>query len=79
MRVIGTLLFFLFGAALGALAGALVAMLLTPESGQELRVRIRERIDEGRAARDVAEVETAEMLRQKFRNKVGDPDALAGE
>ncbi len=79
MRVIGTLLFFLFGATLGALVGALIAMMLAPESGQQLRVRIRERIDEGRAARDLVEVETAEILRQKFRNKVGDPDALTGE
>lgn len=76
MRLLGSLLFFVFGAVVGALIGALIATMLTPQSGQELKVRIRERIDQGRQARDKAEAEEAEKLRQQFRRKVSDPDAL---
>ena len=78
MRLLGSLLFFLFGALLGAILGALVTGILTPQSGEQLQGRIRERIDEGRAARDSAEAETAALLKQRFRNKTGDPDALEG-
>lgn len=77
MRLLGSLAFFLCGALIGAVAGALVASMLTPQSGEQLKVHIRERIDEGRQARARAEVETAEAMKQRFRNKTGDPDALA--
>jgi len=77
MRLLGTLVYFLIGAAVGAAAGALVASMLTPQNGDELKVKIRERIDEGRKARDQAEAETAAAMTRHFRNKVGDPDALS--
>ncbi len=77
MRLLGTLVYFLIGAAVGAAAGAVVASMLAPQSGGELKVKIRERIDEGRKARDQAEAETTEAMKQRFRNKVGDPDAMS--
>lgn len=76
MRPLGSLLFFLFGAVVGALIGALIATMLTPQSGEELKLHIRERIDQGRQAREKAEAEELEKLKQHFRGKVGDPDAL---
>jgi gas vesicle protein len=76
MRLLGSLLFFIFGAVAGAIIGMVIASMLTPQSGDELKVRIRERIDEGRRARAQAEVEEAERLTRYFRRKVGDPDAL---
>lgn len=39
------LLSFLFGAILGGLVGSTTALLLAPESGAELRARLRERVD----------------------------------
>lgn len=79
MRLLGTLIFFLFGAALGAIIGALLAMMLAPESGSQLKVRIRERIDAGRRERDRVEAETAEAMKRQFRSMIGDPDALSGK
>jgi len=76
MRLLGTLLYFIIGAAVGAAAGALVASMLAPQNGDDLKIKIRERIDEGRKARDQAEIETTEAMKQRFRNKVGDPDAM---
>ncbi|MDI6770633.1 MAG: YtxH domain-containing protein [Anaerolineales bacterium] len=39
-----TLSFFI-GVILGGLAGAVIALLFAPESGSELRIRLRERAD----------------------------------
>ncbi len=77
MRLLGSLAFFAIGAIAGAAAGALVASMLTPQSGEELKLSIRERIDSGRKVRDRVEAEQAEVMKQRFRNKVGDPDAFA--
>ncbi len=76
MRLLGSLAFFLIGAVAGAAVGALVTSMLTPQSGEEFKMRVRGRIDEGRNARDKAEADEAEAMKQRFRNKVGDPDAL---
>jgi gas vesicle protein len=76
MRLLGSLFNFLLGALVGALIGALITALLAPQSGQEFKVRVRERIDEGRAARDRAEAETAAELTERFRRKVNNPNAL---
>ncbi len=77
MRLLGTLVYFIIGAAVGAAAGALVASMLAPQNGDDLKVKIRERIDEGRKARDHAEAETTEAMKRRFRSKVGDPDAMS--
>ena len=76
MRVIGSLANFVLGALIGAAAGAIIASLLTPHSGPEMKLQVRQRLDEGRAARDRVEAETAAQMRQRFRDKVGNPNAL---
>jgi gas vesicle protein len=76
MRLLGSLLNFFLGALVGALVGALIAGLLTPQSGDEFKLRVRERIDEGRAARARAENETAAAMTERFRQKVQNPNAL---
>jgi gas vesicle protein len=76
MRLLGSLLNFLLGALVGALIGAAITALLTPQSGHEFKVLIRQRIDEGRAARARAEAETAAELTELFRQKVNNPNAL---
>ena len=76
MRILGSLLNFVLGALIGAALGALIASLLTPHSGPEMKVQVRQRIDEGRAARDRVEAETAAAMRARFREKVGNPNAL---
>jgi gas vesicle protein len=76
MRLFGSLLNFLLGALVGALIGALITALLTPQSGSEFKVQVRQRIDEGRAARDRAEAETTAEMTARFRQKVDNPNAL---
>jgi len=76
MRILGSLLNFVIGALIGAAIGALIASLVTPHSGPEMKVQVRQRIDEGRAARDRVEAETAAAMKQRFREKVGNPNAL---
>lgn len=76
MRLVGSLAFFLLGAVAGAAIGALVTSIVTPQSGEEFKTHVRGRIDDGRKARATAEAEEAEAMKQRFRNKVGDPDAL---
>ncbi len=78
MRLLGTLVYFAFGALVGAAVGAIATAMLTPQSGDDLKVRIRERIDEGRVAQARAEAEMTESMKRHFRNKVGDPDAMTG-
>jgi gas vesicle protein len=76
MRLLGSLLNFLLGALIGALVGALITGLLAPQSGEEFKVRVRERIDEGRAERARVEAETAAAMTERFRQKVKNPSAL---
>jgi len=76
MRLLGSLLNFLLGALVGALIGALITALLTPQTGEEFKVRVRGRIDEGRAARERAEAETAAEMTARFRQQVNNPNAL---
>ena len=76
MRILGSLLNFMLGAFIGAALGALIASLLTPHSGPEMKVHVRQRLDEGRAARDRVEAETAAAMRARFREKVRNPNAL---
>ncbi len=70
---------FVGGVLLGAAVGATVAALLAPQSGPELQQRMRERVEEAKRRREVAELETAQHLREHFRQAVHDPDALRDE
>ena len=76
MRVLGSLANFALGALVGALVGAVIASLLTPHSGPEMKIQVRQRIDEGRAARERAEAQMAAEMTQRFREKVRNPNAL---
>lgn len=78
MRVLGSLANFVLGALVGALAGAIVASMLAPHSGPEMKMQVRQRIDEGRAARERAEAQTAAEMQARFRQKVKDPNAFSG-
>jgi gas vesicle protein len=59
---------FLNGAFVGALAGALLALLLTPKSGQDLRDAIKREVDdimtEGRRAAEQRQRELEAQLQQ---------------
>lgn len=70
------LLSFGAGSVVGALIGATAASLLAPQNGEELQQKIVERREESSAAKARAEVETAAQMRQLFRAKVQDPNAL---
>jgi gas vesicle protein len=57
---------FLIGIVVGGLVGATIALLLTPEPGEELRAHIRERgqsfFDEVRHAADERKIELRQRL-----------------
>lgn len=76
MQMLKGFAMFLGGLAAGAVAGALVAGLLAPQSGTELQGEIRERIEAAKQARVDAEAATAAELRERFRRVVNDPNAL---
>lgn len=76
MRLFGSLVNFFLGALVGALIGAAITALLTPRNGEEFKVQVRQRIDEGRAARARAEAETTAEMTALFREKVNNPNAL---
>jgi gas vesicle protein len=63
---------FLNGFFIGAIAGALLALLLTPKSGQDLRDEIKRDVDEvlaeGRRAAEQRQRELEEQLRQLLDN-----------
>ncbi|TVR69358.1 MAG: hypothetical protein EA415_14455 [Sphaerobacteraceae bacterium] len=67
---------FALGGAIGAAVGAGVAMLLTPQSGEELKAKIDQRMEEGRQARAEAEAATRAAMEQEFRRMVNDENAL---
>jgi len=59
---------FLNGVVIGAIAGAVIALLLTPKSGEDLRDDIRREVDEileeGRRAAERRQRELEEQLNQ---------------
>jgi gas vesicle protein len=68
---------FLIGVVLGAAVGSAIALLLTPESGEQLRQTVRERtqelVDEGRRA---AAAQREDMRAQLEAFKRGTPITL---
>jgi gas vesicle protein len=67
---------FALGGVVGAAVGAGVAMLLAPQSGEELKAKIDQRIEAGKQARDEAEAATRAAMEQEFRRMVNDENAL---
>ena len=65
------------GALLGTGLGAAVAILFAPESGGDLRRRLRERVRQVKLAGLQAQAAKTEELVHKFRETVNDPNALA--
>lgn len=71
------LLSFVVGGAVGAAVGAAVSAVLAPQRGEDFQAGVRATIDEAKRAGDAAEVEAKERFRARYRERVGDPDALA--
>jgi gas vesicle protein len=67
------------GSLLGAAIGAVVAGMLAPQRGAELRRQAHDILDEARREGDRAAEETREALASRFRGRVNDPAALRGE
>ncbi len=67
------------GGLLGAAIGTAVAILWAPQSGDELKGRISDRLRRARLAGAEAKAEKEDELIRKFRVEVADPDALRDE
>jgi gas vesicle protein len=76
MGVLSRAFKFALGAAAGAGVGATAALLLAPESGQDLQRKLRERIRAARLAGEEAKAKKEAELIRKFRGEVSDPGAL---
>lgn len=76
MGVLGRIGAFLGGGLLGAGVGAVIATLVAPQSGEELRREVDRRVDQVKVAGLEAQVRTEEDLIRKFRAETGDPSAL---
>lgn len=61
---------FAFGLSIGAAVGAILGTLYAPESGDQLKRRVRERLQAARVAGDRAEREKVEQLRREYRLRV---------
>ncbi|HEY8448476.1 MAG TPA: YtxH domain-containing protein [Thermomicrobiales bacterium] len=70
---------FIGGGLAGAAAGALAGLLFAPQSGDELREKVDERLRQARLAGTTAQAAKEEELIRKFRAEVNDPDALREE
>ena len=67
---------FVGGGLLGASLGGAVAVLFAPDSGDDLRRRLRERLHQARVAGAEAQAAKTEELIRRFRGTVDDPVAL---
>jgi len=67
---------FIIGGLLGAGVGAAVAMLVTPQSGDEFVEGVERRVDRAKLAGLEAQARTEEELIRRFRAETGDPEAL---
>ena len=76
MKAIKRVVDFAAGVAVGAVAGAGVAYLAAPRSGDDLRKESQELIDSAVDAGDRARIEREAELRDKFRMRVGNREAL---
>lgn len=76
MEIIGRAFKFALGGVTGAAVGATAALLLAPESGQDLQRNLRERIRRAKIEGIEAKVAKEHELIRKYRAEVNDPDAL---
>lgn len=72
----GGLVKFLLGGVAGSAVGAAVASLLAPQKGSELQAAAHERLHDAKVAGEEAERQTASAMHDRFRQRVGDPDAF---
>jgi gas vesicle protein len=77
MASIDGLLKFIVGGAAGTAVGLAVASLLAPQKGEDLQAAAHQRIADAKAAGDEAERQTEAAIKDRFRQRVGDPDAFA--
>jgi gas vesicle protein len=76
MSLIGRAFKFTLGTATGVGIGAVVGLLVAPESGQDLQRNLRDRIRRAKVAGIEAKASKETELIQKFRAEVNDPQAL---
>lgn len=67
---------FAIGGAIGTAVGAVVSAMMAPQRGTELQADVRSTLDEARFAGDKADVAAREEFRRRYRERVGDDDAL---
>lgn len=79
MKALKSAVGFAAGASFGAVAGAGIAYLAAPRSGDDLRKEGQELIDSARDAGERARTDREAELRDKFRMQVGRRDALTAE
>ncbi len=77
MKAIKGVVDFAAGVAIGAIAGAGAAYLAAPKSGRDLRADGQELIDSAKHAGERARIDRETELRDKFRNQIGNRDALS--
>lgn len=77
MNVIKRVVDFAAGVAVGAVAGAGVAYLTAPRSGDDLRKEGQDLVDSATTAGERARIDREAELRDKFRMQVGRSDALS--
>ena len=76
MKAIKRVVDFGAGVAVGAIAGAGIAYLTAPRSGDDLRKEGQELVDSAVSAGERARIDREAELRDKFRMQVGKRDAL---
>lgn len=70
---------FALGGVAGAAVGTAIASLLAPQKGSELQAVTHNRLAAAKAAGDEAERQTAIAMKERFRQRVGDPTAFTAE
>ena len=76
MSSIDGLLKFIVGGAAGTAIGLAVGSLLAPQKGTEFQTATHQRISDAKTAGDQAEMITEQAMRERFRQRVGDPTAF---
>ena len=79
MGAFGRIMAFGAGSALGAAVGAVVAQAMATQSGQDLKRKVRERVDNVKAIGDAAAADAESQMIQRFRADTADPQALTAE
>ena len=67
------------GLVFGAAIGTAISVLLAPQTGEELKAAIADRIEEAKRAGEEAELVETERLKRLYRDAVRDQSALTGK